>query len=124
MSSSPVSNQGVLSTGVTGTGSLLQITGLASNLDTTSIINALMALDRKPVTAMTSSQQGLQALNHQLTSIQTSLQTLSLNAGALGSVSLFANSQTVTSSDPSRVSASTTTGAGVGGYQIDVSKLA
>jgi flagellar hook-associated protein 2 len=124
MSSQPISNQGLLSSGVSGTGSLLQITGLASNLDTNSIINALMAIDRQPVTALTNEQKGLTALKGQLTSIQGTLQTLSLNAGALGSPALFANSQTVTSSDPTRVSATTSTGAGVGGYQVDVTRLA
>jgi flagellar hook-associated protein 2 len=124
MSSQPISNQGLLSSGVSGTGSLLQITGLASNLDTNSIISALMAIDRQPVTALTNQQKGASALKQHLTNIQASLQTLSLNAGALGSPALFANSQTVTSSDPTRVSATTTTGAGVGGYQVDVNRLA
>src|SRR5436305_6033207 len=125
MSSQPISsNQGLLSSGVSGTGSLLQITGLASNLDTNAIINALMAIDRKPVADLTTHQQGLRALKQQLSNIQGSLQTLSLNSGALGSPALFANTQSVTSSDPTRVSAATTTGAGVGGYQVDVTKLA
>src|SRR5262249_42289701 len=111
------------STGSTN-GTLLQITGLASNLDTNSIINALLAIDRQPITRLTDQQKGLRALNSQLTSIQTTLQNVALNAQALGDVGLFANSQTVTSSDPTRVSASSSSGAGVGGYQVNVTQLA
>ena len=123
MSSTSVSG---ISTGASGIGSstLLQVTGLASNLDTTSIINALMALDRAPLTALTNQQKGLQARNTQLTNLQTALQTVALNAQSLGSPGLFANSQTVTSSDTTRVSATATSGAGVGGYQIAVTQLA
>ena len=82
-----------LSTGASGVGSgnLLQITGLASNLDTTSIINALMALDRAPLTNLTNQQTALQTRNTQLTSIQTALQTVAMNAQSLGSPGLFAN---------------------------------
>ncbi len=117
------STNSLLSTSSSG-GSGMQITGLASGLDTNSIIQALMALDRKPVTDLTNQQTGLKALNQQLTSIQTSLQQVALNAQALASPGLFASSQTVASSDPTRVSATTATGAGVGGYQVAVTQLA
>lgn len=123
MSSSSTS---AISTGVSGVGntSLLQVTGLASNLDTTSIINALMALDKQPLTALQNQQSALKARNTQLTSLQSALQQVALNAQALGSPGLFANSQTVTSSDTSRVTATTSSGAGVGGYQVAVTQLA
>ena len=115
-----------LSTGASGVGSgnLLQITGLASNLDTTSIINALMALDRAPLTNLTNQQKALQTRNTQLTSIQTALQTVAMNAQALGSPGLYATSQTATSSDTTRVAATSTAGARVGGYQVSVTQLA
>ena len=115
-----------LSTGASGVGSgnLLQITGLASNLDTTSIINALMALDRAPLTNLTNQQKALQTRNTQLTSIQTALQTVAMNAQALGSPGLYATSQTATSSDTTRVAATNTAGARVGGYQVAVTQLA
>jgi flagellar hook-associated protein 2 len=121
-----MSTSGLSSSGVSGVGSgnLLQITGLASNLDTTSIINALMALDRAPLTNLTNQQKALQARNTQLTNIQTSLQTLALNAQALNSPGLFANTQTATSSDSTRVAATATSGAAIGGYQVAVTQLA
>lgn len=121
-----MSSTSVLSTGASGVGSgnLLQITGLASNLDTTAIINALMQADRAPLTHLTNQQKALQARNSQLTSLQTALQQVALNAQSLGSPGLFANTQTATSSDTTRVAATTTAGARVGGYQVAVTQLA
>ncbi len=58
-----------------------------------------MALDKQPLTALQNQQSALQARNTQLTSLQTALQTVALNAQALGSPGLFANSQSVTSSN-------------------------
>ncbi len=110
-----------------GAGAPLQITGLASGLDTNAIIQALMAVDRQPVTDLTNQQKGLQALNQQLTAIQSSLQTVALNAQALESPALFGDSQSVTSTNPALVSAtgpSSGVGAVVGGYQVTVSQLA
>ena len=85
-----------------------------------------MAIDRQPETQLKNQQQGLQAQKTALTSIQTALQTLALNASALDDPGLWSNSQTVTSSDATRVSATMgpSGGAGVGGYQVSVSQLA
>ncbi len=129
MSTQPISSSGLSSTSsVTsqGGGTPLQITGLASGLDTNAIIQQLMAIDRLPVVNLQRQQSGLQALNSQLTTIQSALQTLAINAQALGDPSLFAPSQTVTSSNPTMVSATTTgsVGAVVGGYEVAVSALA
>ena len=123
MSTSSIAGLATGASGI-GSGNLLQITGLASNLDTTSIINALMALDRAPLTNLTNQQKALQTRNTQLTSIQTALQTVAMNAQALGSPGLYATSQTATSSDTTRVAATSTAGARVGGYQVAVTQLA
>src|ERR1700749_2015650 len=109
-----------------GSSSPLQVTGLAWGLDTNSIITALMAIDQQPITALQNQSSGLTATNTQLSSIQTALQQLSANAKALGSASLFANSQTATSTNSTLVSATTTTGTGavIGSYQVGVTNLA
>lgn len=127
MSASSVSS----STGSTTTGYQLgsltgttQITGLASGLDTDQIIQEEMAIYQQPVTRLQDQQSGLTALNTQLTNIQTQLQTLVSDAQALTNPSLYATSQAVTSSDPTRVTGSTGTGAGVGSYQVEVTQLA
>jgi flagellar hook-associated protein 2 len=109
-----------------GSGTPLQITGLASGLDTNSIIQELMALQQQPLTHLQNQVSQVKAGDSQLTSIQSALQTLASNAQALASVSLFQNTQSATSTDPTTVAASTTVnvGAVVGGYQIAVSQMA
>jgi flagellar hook-associated protein 2 len=109
-----------------GTGSPLQVTGLASGLDTNAIVTALMASQQQQVTNLTNQQTGLTALNSQLTAIQTALSKVATDAQALGSPSLFAFTQTINSTNPTPVGATATSGNGavVGGYQLSVSQLA
>ena len=116
MSTQPLTNN--------NTTSPFQITGLASGLNTNAIIAAEMAVARQPVTDLTNQENGLQALDTQLTSIQGSLQTVANDSQALGFPSLFNTSQAVTSSNPSLLTASTGTGAGVGGYEVAITQLA
>ena len=109
-----------------GTGSPLQVTGLASGLDTNAIVNALMAAQQQQVTNLTNQQTGLTAMNTQLTSIQTALTKVANDAQALGNPSLFAFTQTINSTNPTLVGATATSsnGAVVGGYQVSVTQLA
>ena len=108
-----------------GTGSSpLQITGLASGLDTPAIIAALMGAERQPVTRLTNEQTKLQGQQRALQGIQSALKQVAYAASEFILPSLFESSQTVSSSEPLRVTAGTTAGAAVGGYQIEVSKLA
>ncbi|HST56906.1 MAG TPA: flagellar filament capping protein FliD [Solirubrobacteraceae bacterium] len=102
----------------------INITGLGSGLDTNSIISALMGAARLPVTHLTNVQTTIQAQQTQLQNIKSSLQQLAFSASDLASPSLFKTAQGVTSSDPTRVSATSTTGAGIGGYQVNVTQLA
>src|SRR5947199_4043008 len=74
-------------------GNQLQITGLASGLDTNSIVKALMAAQQQQVTNLQNQQSGLTALNTQLGNIQTALQKVSADAKGLGSPTLFAKVQ-------------------------------
>ena len=109
-----------------GTGSPLQVTGLASGLDTNAIVNALMAAQQQQVTNLTNQQSGLTAMNTQLTAIQTALTKVADDAQALGNPSLFAYTQTINSTNPTLVGATATSsnGAVVGGYQVSVTQLA
>jgi flagellar hook-associated protein 2 len=120
-SSSSTSSAGLSS--LAGSSSL-QITGLASGLDTNKIISEEMTLYQQPVTNLQNQQSALTARNKQLASIQSELQTLSADALAVGDPTLFKNQQSVTSSDTTRVQASSASGAGVGGYQVAVTQLA
>ncbi|HEV3046713.1 MAG TPA: flagellar filament capping protein FliD [Solirubrobacteraceae bacterium] len=105
-------------------GSPISIAGLASGLNTTAIISALMAVEREPVTHLTDEQARVQGEQTQLQTIQTSLQTLAGAVSEFGLPGLFEESQTVTSSEPARVSAAATVGAAVGGYEVEVTQLA
>ncbi|HTU97898.1 MAG TPA: flagellar filament capping protein FliD [Solirubrobacteraceae bacterium] len=122
-SSSSSSSSGLTLTSLSGS-STQQVTGLASGLDTDQIITEEMSIYQQPVTNLQNQQSGLTAMNNQLTSIQNELQTLSSDALEVGDPTLFETTQSVTSSDPTRVTATSATGAGVGGYQVSVSQLA
>lgn len=102
----------------------INLTGLSSGLNTTEIINALMNVERAPVTQLSNEQTKLQAEQTQLRTAQSSLQQLAFSAAELSSPTLFATSQTVTSSDTNQITALSTDGAGVGGYQVNVTQLA
>jgi flagellar hook-associated protein 2 len=113
------------SLGVNSSGSApITITGLASGLETTKIIEALMGAEREPVTHLSNEEAKLQAEQSALQSIQSSLQALSYSASEFSLPSLYESSQSVTSNEPERVSAATTSGAGVGGYEVEVTQLA
>jgi flagellar hook-associated protein 2 len=109
-----------------GSSSAMQVTGLASGLDTDAIVNALMAADQEQVTNVTNEQSAVTAQNTELTNIQNALQTVANDAQALGEPSLFTPTQTVTSTDSTLVNATAVGSAGavVGSYQIQVNALA
>src|ERR1700727_128791 len=111
-STSTTSGTGSTGYSLSSLGATQQITGLASGLDTDQIISEEMSIYNQPVVALQNQQSGLNAQNSALTSIQSSLQTLESDAQALGDPSLFPTTQAVTSSDPTRVKATSTTGAG------------
>jgi flagellar hook-associated protein 2 len=97
--------------------------GIATGLDTNSIITQLLAIDRQPETLLNQQSTIESARQSALKSIQTSMQSLQAASQALRAPSLWANSQTVNSSSPT-ISAVLTGGAAAGGFQIGVSRLA
>ena len=105
-------------------GSAIQFSGLASGLDTHSIIEALLAAEKVPVTRLTNQQEKLVGQQGILSTLQSKLQQLTFSAFEFELPSLFEGHQSVTSSEPSRISATITSGAGVGGYQVEVTQLA
>jgi flagellar hook-associated protein 2 len=105
-------------------GSPLSIAGLASGLDTTAIISALMAVEREPVTRLTDQQEKLQGDQQQLQSIQSALSQLALQATEFSLPSSFESTQSVTSSDTSLVGAAASVGAVIGGHEVEVTQLA
>ncbi len=105
-------------------GAPLSVSGLASGLNTSSIIAALMSAEREPVTHLTAEQSKLTAEQVQLQSLQSGIQQLGSAVSEFDVPSLFEGSQAATSSEPSRVAAATTGGAGIGGYEVEVTQLA
>ncbi len=105
-------------------GSPLSVSGLASGLDTTAIINALLSAEKEPITHLTQQQERLQGQQSLLQGIQTGLQKLEYAISEFALPSLYETSQTVTSSEPLRISAAPSSGAGIGGYEVEVKQLA
>lgn len=103
----------------------LKFQGLASGLHTEELINALMSIERRPLTRMGNEQKVLETQESALRKLQGSLRALTLSASELASPALFEKTQQVTSSEPSRIGA-TLTGAAAppGGYEVAVSRLA
>lgn len=104
--------------------STMSIGGLASGLDTSSIIAQLMALERGPRNLLDTKQSQIETKQNLLKGFQTQLRSLQFAAADLRSVTLWSQTQRVESSDATKVGVTSSSGAGVGGYQIEVSQLA
>lgn len=100
------------------------ISGLASGLDTESIIANLMKIERAPRARMELQQGQAKARETALRDILGKLQAVSDAADSLQSAGLWADTQTVRSSAPESVSVRRLSGAGPGGYQVAVTQLA
>src|SRR5271169_2680391 len=105
-------------------GAPLTVSGLASGLNTSQIISSLLALERQPVTRLTNQQTRIEGEEAQLRAIQSNLTQLSFAAQELGSPVLFKASQSVNSSNPVQIGATPSSGAAVGGYEVEVTQLA
>jgi flagellar hook-associated protein 2 len=115
-----------ISTAVNSSGAQrIQFTGLASGLNTSSIITALLSAERQPITHLSNQQEKLVAQRTAIATIKTSLLELNFAGSEFRLPSLFEGTQTVTSSEPSRITATATaSGAAVGGYELEVTQLA
>jgi flagellar hook-associated protein 2 len=105
-------------------GAPISFNGLSSGLNTSEIITALLGVERVPITRLTDQQSTLEGQRTQLQSIQSNLTQLAFDSQELGSPTLFKTSQAVSSSEPTRIAATTTAGAAVGGYEVNVTQLA
>jgi flagellar hook-associated protein 2 len=103
---------------------LQNLTGLASGLDTNTIISQLMAIEKQPQQRIIN-QQAVEAARQQaLKDTMTRLQNLQTAYQGLSDPSVWADTQTVDSSDSSKVSAARTTGIAPGSYTVVVGNLA
>lgn len=102
----------------------LQLSGLASGLDTQSIIDQLMAVERQPRTRIEMRQATEQARRDGLNQVSTQLKTLQDAATALRSIGTWADTQTATSGDATKLDVTRTGGAGPGAYDVAITRLA
>lgn len=100
-----------------------QIGGMASGLDTQSIIEQLMVLERRPVTMLqkrkddlSKSNSAFQSLNTRLASLQSKLTDLLLEKNL--------KAKATTSSDTNILTATAGSGAAAGTYKVKVNQLA
>jgi flagellar hook-associated protein 2 len=101
----------------------ITITGLATTLETESIIEKLMEVEEMPKTRLEVKEGEVKARETSLQAILTKMQELQTALQNLSSPTLWEEVQSVASSSTA-VTAELTGGAGAGGYQVEVSQLA
>jgi len=102
----------------------LRLGGLSSGLDVETIIAQLMAVERQPLGRITGAQTRAEGRKTALEDIARSLRALRTAATDLRSTLTWAPTQSVSTSDDSRVAVRLTGTAPVGSYTIEASQLA
>lgn len=102
----------------------LGLSGLASGVDTNTIVDKLMAIERKSLSRVTLSKQRVQERQSDLKAIQAKLSALKSAAAELRAPALWRNVQSLTSSDGARVGVQRLTDSGTGSYGLEVQQLA
>src|SRR4051795_5045029 len=102
----------------------VNLTGMASGLDTDSIIQQLMQLEQTKVTAVQKRQVQVTQHKTDLDNVRTALNKIKTAAADLSSASLWKPVQTTSSSDASKLDVSVLGGAGIGGHTVQVNRLA
>jgi flagellar hook-associated protein 2 len=102
----------------------VSLSGMASGLDTDSVIQQLMAIEQNKVTAVQRRQVAVTQHKTDLSAVKTKLDMVKTAAADLSSATLWKPVQTTTSSDPTKVGVAVLSGAGIGGHTIQVNKLA
>src|SRR3954451_12217680 len=100
------------------------ISGLSSGIDTATIIDQLMTIERQPQTRLKNQVTVSAARKTVLSDIQTRLKNLQLAAQDLKSATLWTNKQTADVNDPTKAAVSLNGPAGTGSYQLNVTQLA
>ncbi len=102
----------------------VSFSGLASNLDTDSIISSLLAVDGISRTRLSTNQQAATARQQAINDVESRMKTLRNAAKDLGSPLLWSETQDVSTTDDKAMSATMTGGAAPGGYSVTVTQLA
>jgi flagellar hook-associated protein 2 len=102
----------------------IALSGLASGVDTSTIVTQLMQLERQGQTRTQYRQANINQQATDLKALKTKLETLKSAATALRDVATWKEGQTVESSASASVVATRTGGAPIGGYSVQVTQLA
>ena len=102
----------------------ITLTGLASGLDTETIVAQLMAIEQNKVTAVQRRQTSVTQHKLELNGIKSKLDAVKSAAADLTSAATWKPVQTTSSSDPTKVDVTLLGGAGIGGHTLQVNKLA
>jgi flagellar hook-associated protein 2 len=102
----------------------LALSGLASGVDTSSIVDQLMALERQSITRLNYRQSAVTGQQSALKDVASKLSALKTAAQNLSAAGTWKQTQAAESSDPTRVAVAMTGGAGIGGHTIQVDRLA
>ncbi len=97
--------------------------GLVSGLNYAALIQALLAPEQKQIDTVTSQDQTLKSQAAAVSGLAGTLLPLTTSSTDLGNTTNF-NSFTVQNSDPSQLTATTSTGATAGNYQLQSLRLA
>jgi flagellar hook-associated protein 2 len=100
------------------------LSGLASGVDTSTLVDQLISIERQALTRVNRRQVAVQARQTGLREVASRLSSLASAAGALTASSTWAESQTVESSNSAKVGVARIGGAGTGGHTIQVTRLA
>src|SRR5450830_1475307 len=97
--------------------------GIGSGLDVNSIVSSLMAIEQKPLTAVTKQKTAYQTQISAYGTMTSALSSFQTAVHALSTASSF-NAQTVASGNPSVFTATANGSATIGNYAVTVSQLA
>jgi flagellar hook-associated protein 2 len=102
----------------------LALGGLASGIDTDTVITQLMALERAPQARLRLKESTLQARQTALSDVATRLRSLQTTIKDLSAVSTWADTQSLDVSDATKLSARRLSGSAPGGHMLNVTQLA
>lgn len=117
----------VSSTGTSFSGGKISFGGLASGLDTNSIIDALVGIESRPILVAQQRLAKEQQRQSTLNTVSSSLANLASSAAALKDASIVGAKTASTSQvsgDPQKLLVSASTGASVGSFTVDILSLA
>src|SRR5450830_479727 len=97
--------------------------GIGSGLDVNSIVSSLMAIEQKPLTAVTKQKTAYQTQISAYGTMTSALSSFQTAVHALSTASSF-NAQTVTSGNPSAFTATANGSSTIGNYAVTVNQLA